>query len=287
MRVVAIPTLAPQSSAAYTLPASGVQFDALPAEECMPLHDATGSSIDPEEVARFDRLAADWWNPDGPMRALHRFNPARVEYLGRLLSRHFQPNLQETQVGRPLGGLDILDIGCGGGILSEALSRLGANVTAIDPAPANIEVGRRHSATAGLAIEYLCTTAEALAAEGRTFDTVLAMEVVEHVRDVKTFLATAARMVRPNGLCVVATLNRTAKSYLFAIVGAEYVLGWLPKGTHKWEHFVTPRELATALEAAGLRVLDETGVVFNPLLGQWRQSRDMDVNYMIAAERSL
>jgi 2-polyprenyl-6-hydroxyphenyl methylase/3-demethylubiquinone-9 3-methyltransferase len=246
----------------------------------MPLHDAAGSSVDPEEVARFDRLAETWWNPDGPMRALHRFNPVRVEYLRRLLTGHFH----KGQTG--LAGIEVLDIGCGGGILSEALSRLGTTVTAIDPAPTNIAVARRHAEPAGLAIDYLCTTAETLAQAGKRFDVVLAMEVVEHVRDVKAFIATAARMVRPNGILVVATLNRTLKSYAFAIVGAEYVLGWLPKGTHKWENFITPRELATALKAAGLHVIGEAGVVFNPLSGQWQQSRDMDVNYMIAAEKA-
>jgi 2-polyprenyl-6-hydroxyphenyl methylase/3-demethylubiquinone-9 3-methyltransferase len=246
----------------------------------MPLHDATGSSVDPEEVARFDQLAETWWNPDGPMRALHRFNPVRVEYLRRLLTERFH----KDQPG--LAGIEVLDIGCGGGILSEALSRLGAPVTAIDPAPTNIAVARRHAEQAGLAIDYLCTSAEALAETGKSFDVVLAMEVVEHVRDVKAFIATAARMVRPNGILVAATLNRTLKSYAFAIVGAEYVLGWLPKGTHKWEHFVTPRELATALKAAGLHFVGEAGVVFNPLSGQWQQSRDMDVNYMMAAEKA-
>jgi 2-polyprenyl-6-hydroxyphenyl methylase / 3-demethylubiquinone-9 3-methyltransferase len=242
-------------------------------------------SIDPEEVARFDRLAETWWNPHGPMRALHQFNPVRVGFLSRLFSEHFRAVLPELTPGRPLAGLTVLDIGCGGGILSEALCRLGATLTAIDPAPTNIAVARRHAEQAGLAIDYLCTTAEALAEEGKNFDAVLAMEVVEHVRDRKAFLATAARMVRPNGMLVVATLNRTLKSYAFAIVGAEYVLGWLPKGTHKWEHFVTPRELAAALNAAGLHVVSETGVVFNPFRSQWQESRDMDVNYMIAAER--
>ena len=247
----------------------------------MPPPQGSDPSIDPEEVARFDRLAENWWNPDGPMRPLHRFNPVRVEYLERFLSRHFG----KQGAGRPLEGLALLDIGCGGGLLSEAMSRLGAEVTAIDPAPANIRVARRHAEQQGLGVDYLCTTAEALSAQDRTFDVVLAMEVVEHVRDLKAFIGTAARMVRPRGLCVVATLNRTLKSYALAIVGAEYVLGWLPKGTHKWEHFVTPRELAAALNEAGLEVIDETGVIFNPLAGKWQQSRDTDVNYMLVAAR--
>lgn len=250
----------------------------------MPPQEGMESSLDPEEVARFDRLAEDWWNPRGPMRALHQFNPVRVEYLRRLLIKHFGKEHVEGNASRPLEGLTLLDIGCGGGILSEALSGLGAEVTALDPAPANIAVARRHAQMSGLHIDYLCTTAEALTEEGRMFDVVLAMEVVEHVRNARAFVATAARMLRPNGICVVATLNRTLKSYAFAIVGAEYVLRWLPKGTHKWEHFVTPRELAGALGAAGLHVIEETGVVFNPLSGTWQESRDMDVNYMIAAE---
>jgi 2-polyprenyl-6-hydroxyphenyl methylase / 3-demethylubiquinone-9 3-methyltransferase len=251
----------------------------------MPPQEEMESSLDPEEVARFDRLAEDWWNPHGPMRALHQFNPVRVEYLRRLLTKRFGKENVEGNASRPLEGLTLLDIGCGGGILSETMSSLGAEVTALDPAPANIAVARRHAQMSGLGIDYLCTTAEALAEVGRTFDVVLAMEVVEHVRNVKAFIAVAARMLKPNGLCVVATLNRTLKSYAFAIVGAEYVLRWLPKGTHKWEHFVTPRELAAALGAAGLHVIEETGVVFNPLSGTWQESRDMDVNYMIAAER--
>lgn len=249
----------------------------------MPPDEGMDASVDPEEVARFDRLAENWWNPRGPMRALHQFNPVRVDYLRRLLSQRFRKDAPQSQPR--LEGLAILDIGCGGGLLSEALGSLGATVTALDPAPANIAVARRHAQMSGLKIDYLCATAEAVAEQGRTFDVVLVMEVVEHVRDVSAFIATAARMVRPNGLCVVATLNRTLKSYALAILGAEYVLNWLPRGTHRWEHFVTPRELGAALGAAGLHVLEQTGVAFNPLSGRWQQSRDMDVNYMIAAER--
>ncbi len=158
-------------------------------------------------------------------------------------------------------------------------------MTAIDPAPANIDVARRHAEKSGLEIDYLCTTAEALAAEGKSFDVVLAMEVLEHVRDVKAFIALAAGMVRPHGLLVAATLNRTLKSYALAILGAEYVLNWVPKGTHKWAQFVTPRELAAAMRAADLHVIDETGIVFDPLAGRWQEGSDMAVNYIMAAER--
>lgn len=248
-------------------------------------------SIDPDEVARFDRLGEDWWNPRGPMQALHAFNPTRVNYLRRLLThrraRQRKPyqGLAKASAGRPLDGLAILDIGCGAGLLSEALCRLGAQMTAIDPAPVNIDVARRHAEKSGLAIDYLRTTAEALAADGKSFDVVLAMEVIEHVRDVESFIACAAGLVRPGGVFVVATLNRTLKSYALAILGAEYVLQWVPKGTHSWAQFVKPSELAAALRAAGLHVIDETGVTYDPLGGKWHESRNMDVNYTIAAER--
>ncbi len=245
-----------------------------------------GASVDPDEVARFDRLAATWWDSQGPMKPLHRFNPVRVDYLKGLLAGRPRGDSRPTgQPDRPLEGLEILDIGCGAGILSEALAKLGAEVTGIDPAPTNIAVACRHAGEAGLTIDYRQTTAEALAGEKRRYDVVLAMEVIEHVRDVKAFIATAASLVRPGGILVAATINRTLKSYALAIVGAEYVLRWLPRGTHDWEQFVTPRELRLALRAGGLKILEETGVTYNPLTGIWRRSRDLDVNYMIAAER--
>lgn len=247
-----------------------------------------GASVDPEEVARFDRLAATWWDLKGPMKPLHRFNPVRVDYLKDLLfDRPRGDSRPKGRLNRPLDGLEILDIGCGAGILSEALARLGAEVTGIDPAPTNIAVAQRHAEQSGLRIDYLKTTAEALAEKNARYDVVLAMEVVEHVRDVKAFVATAASMVRPGGVMVAATLNRTLKSYALAIVGAEYVLRWLPRGTHDWQHFVTPRELRLALRGGGLKILDETGVVYHPLTGTWARSQDMDVNYIIAAERKV
>jgi 2-polyprenyl-6-hydroxyphenyl methylase/3-demethylubiquinone-9 3-methyltransferase len=245
------------------------------------------SSVSLDEVARFDRLGEDWWNPEGPMRALHQFNPVRVDYLRRLIS-HRRARLEGRRTApsdRPLTGVTVLDIGCGGGLLSESLAGLGATMTAIDPAPTSIEIARRHAGESGLSIDYQCTSAEALAAEGARFDVVLAMEVIEHVRDPKSFIALAASMLEPHGLLVAATLNRTMKSYALAILGAEYLLGWVPKGTHDWAKFVTPRELGTALRAADLHAIDETGVVFDPISGKWRESSDMGVNYMMAAER--
>ena len=244
----------------------------------------TKSSIDAAEVERFARHAGDWWAPRGPMAALHKLNPVRVAYIRDKACERFGRDARKLDC---LTGLRILDIGCGGGILSEPLARLGADVVGADPATENIEAARTHAGESGLAIDYRATTAEDLAVAGETFDVVLAMEVVEHVADVSSFVATCAGMVRPGGLLIAATLNRTLKSFALAIVGAEYVLRWLPRGTHDWAHFVTPRELRLALRSAGLKILDETGVVYHPLTATWRPSRDMDVNYIIAAERKV
>jgi 2-polyprenyl-6-hydroxyphenyl methylase/3-demethylubiquinone-9 3-methyltransferase len=250
---------------------------------------APESTVDPEDVARFDRLSDEWWRPDGPMAALHKFNPVRVAYLRDLLSRHFTVDgrPRDRHGPQPLAGLRVLDIGCGAGILAEPLARHGAVVTAIDPAPRNIEAAKDHAALAGLKINYRCATAEALNAEGEVFDVVLAMEVLEHVRDVQGFLRHAGAMTRPGGVLVAATLNRTFKSFAFAIVGAEYVLRWAPRGTHDWSQFITPAELGKSLEAAGLRVFDETGVVFDPLAGKWRLAHDMSINYIMAAVKRV
>lgn len=248
----------------------------------------SGGTVDAAEVAQFERLGADWWNPRGSMRALHKFNPLRIDWLTRsIVSRLPAAPDRGRDESRPtpLAGVTILDIGCGGGLLSEALARRGAAVTGIDPAAGNIAIASRHAEAGGLTIDYRATTAEDLLQTGVKFDVVCAMEVVEHVTDATLFIAAAAGLARPGGLLFAATLNRTLKSFAFAIIGAEYVLGWVPKGTHRWEKFVTPHELEEALEAAGLEAFARTGVVYDPLRDAWRESRDMSVNYMIAAER--
>jgi 2-polyprenyl-6-hydroxyphenyl methylase/3-demethylubiquinone-9 3-methyltransferase len=240
-------------------------------------------TVDQEEVARFSRLAGQWWDPRGPMAALHKFNPVRLAYVRDGAAGHFGRDPKRLD---SLAGLRILDIGCGGGILCEPLARLGASVVGADPSISNIAVARRHAAQSGLTIDYRATAAEELAAAGEMFDVVLAMEVVEHVTDVGLFVEHAAAMVKPGGLLVVATLNRTAKSFALAIVGAEYILRWLPRGTHQWDKFVTPNELEVAIAQSGLRIAGETGVIYNLLADRWQLSRDMDVNYMMVAERA-
>ena len=231
-----------------------------------------------EEVARFDALGEDWWDPAGPMAPLHRINPVRIGWVRDAIARHFRCSGEE-----PLEGLAILDVGCGAGLLAEPLSRLGAVVTGIDPAPRAIEAARAHAAATGAAAAYRVGTVEDLAREGAKFDVVLAMEVVEHVGDMPAFVARAASLVRPGGLIALSTLNRTLKSFALAIVGAEYVLRWLAPGTHRWEQFVTPHELAAALRAAGFRVKRREGMVFDPLRREWRLSQDLSVNYFMAA----
>lgn len=242
----------------------------------------TATTVDPREVERFAALAAEWWNPRGKMRVLHKFNPVRLAYLREHLTAHFG---RDPRAMRPLEGLRLVDIGCGGGLLSEPLARMGADVVGIDPAEKNVRIASLHAEESGVPVDYRATTAEALADAGERFDVVMAMEVVEHVADVGLFLAHAAEMVKPGGLLVAATLNRTKRSFALAIVGAEYVLGWLPKGTHDWNKFVTPDELEAALAAGGLSVIDRQGVVFNPLADEWRRSSDLSVNYMMLAER--
>ena len=241
------------------------------------------STIDEAEVARFSALAETWWDPRGEMAVLHKFNPVRLAYIRDAACKRFERNAKQLDC---LKDLRILDIGCGGGILSEPLARLGAQVTGADPAEKNIAVAKLHAGQSGVAVDYRVTTAEALADVGERFDIVLAMEVVEHVADVTLFVQSCAAMVRPGGLMIAATLNRTLKSFALAIVGAEYILRWLPVGSHRWDKFVTPNELEIAMEQGGLRVTGSQGVIYNILADRWQLSSDTDVNYMLVAERA-
>lgn len=240
------------------------------------------STVDAREIEKFDRMAAEWWDPNGKFRPLHKFNPVRLAYLRDTLVRHF------GRVGtdeRPLAGLRVLDIGCGGGLLSEPLARIGADMVGADASATNIAIAERHAAVGGLGIDYRATTAEALSAEGETFDAVLAMEIVEHVADVEAFVAACAGMVRPGGLVVFATINRTLKALALAIVGAEYVLRWLPRGTHSYDKLVRPLELERAFVANGLTPQRPVGVVYSPVRDSWSLSTDIDVNYMIIGSK--
>jgi 2-polyprenyl-6-hydroxyphenyl methylase/3-demethylubiquinone-9 3-methyltransferase len=243
-----------------------------------------GSTVDQAEVERFSALAAEWWDPRGKMAVLHKFNPVRLGFIKEAACRRFGRDAKRLDA---LAGLRILDIGCGGGLLSEPLARLGAAVVGADPAEANIAAARLHATEAGVTVDYRATTAEALADQGERFDVVLAMEVVEHVADLGLFVKRCAEMVKPGGLMVTATLNRTLKSFALAIVGAEYVLRWLPRGTHRWDKFITPNELAAVLERHGLTVTDETGVIYNLVADRWQIATDMDVNYMVTAEKPV
>lgn len=237
-------------------------------------HDA---SVDPDEIDRFSALAETWWDADGPMRPLHRLNPVRLAYIRDKLCRQFD---RDGASLRPLEGLTIVDVGCGGGLLSEPLARLGADVVGIDAAAENIGVAQAHAEETGLTIDYRCTTAEALAADGARFDAVVSMEVVEHVADLDAFLAALAQLTKPDGAVLLSTLNRTSKAWALAIVGAEYVLRWLPRGTHDWRKFVKPAELVRKSRHAGIALEDVTGLSLDIRSRDWRLSPDRDVNYL-------
>lgn len=242
----------------------------------------TDSTLDQREVERFRALAAKWWDPKGAFAPLHAIGPERTRFLREVLARHFG---RDARAAQPLEDLRIVDIGCGGGLVAEPLARLGASLTGIDPAEENIAAARAHAQQSALAIDYRAARVEDLAAEGAQFDAAIALEVVEHVPDVAAFTAVCAQLLRPGGLMLLSTINRTAKAFALAILGAEYVLRWLPRGTHQWDRFVTPEELARALSASGLRTTETRGLSFNPLARQWRLSDDTSVNYFLAAAK--
>jgi 2-polyprenyl-6-hydroxyphenyl methylase/3-demethylubiquinone-9 3-methyltransferase len=244
---------------------------------------APGSTVDPAEIAKFSKLSQEWWDPKGKMAPLHKINPLRLGYIRDAGCRKFDRNVRSLNC---LSGLRILDIGCGAGLLCEPLSRLGAQVIGVDPSASNIAAARLHADRGHLSIDYRCTTVEQMGVRER-FDIVLAMEVVEHVTDVGVFLKRCAAMLKPGGMMVVSTLNRNWKSFALAIVGAEYVLRWLPRGTHQWDKFVTPDELAKYLLDNRLVVTEETGVVYSPFADKWSLSSDTDVNYMVVAEEMV
>jgi 2-polyprenyl-6-hydroxyphenyl methylase/3-demethylubiquinone-9 3-methyltransferase len=245
------------------------------------MSEAAKTTIDQTEVDRFSAMAAEWWDPTRKFRPLHKFNPVRIEYIRNKVAEKFGRDPKS----RPFEGLRVLDIGCGGGLLSEPIARMGGNVLGADASEKNIGIARTHAEQSGVIVDYRAVTAEALADKNEKFDVVLAMEVVEHVADVPLFVQRCAEMVRPKGVMIAATHNRTMKSFALAIVGAEYVLRWLPRGTHRWDKFVTPAELEGAMEAAGLKVVDERGVVYRVMGDRWELSADMDVNYMLTAAR--
>jgi 2-polyprenyl-6-hydroxyphenyl methylase/3-demethylubiquinone-9 3-methyltransferase len=242
-------------------------------------HIPTAGTVDPAEVERFSRIADEWWDPTGKFAPLHRLNPVRIGYVRDRVAAHWQ---RDALNGDPLQGLSLLDIGCGGGLLSEPMTRLGASVTGVDASSRNIAVAALHAERQGLAIDYRQGTAEALADSGAQFDVILALEIVEHVADVDLFLRSCGRMVKPGGLLFLSTLNRTAKAWALAIAGAEYVLGWLPRGTHDWKKFLKPSEVARGLRAGGVEPQEIVGVVYSPLSRKWSlNKRDLDVNYML------
>ena len=243
---------------------------------------AAATTVDPDEIARFSAMAEEWWDPSGKFRPLHKFNPVRLGYLRDRLCAHFGRDARSLA---PLKGLRVLDVGCGGGLISEPLARMGAEVTGIDASERNIGTARAHADRTGIAVDYRATTAEDLRSAGESFDVVLSLEVVEHVADIDLFLDACTGLVAPGGAMALATLNRTPKSFLFGIVGAEYVMRWLPKGTHDWKKFVRPSELARRLRSAGMTVSDISGLSFDLLKDDWRLSEDVAVNYILFATR--
>ncbi|MBB4076987.1 2-polyprenyl-6-hydroxyphenyl methylase/3-demethylubiquinone-9 3-methyltransferase [Bartonella fuyuanensis] len=245
--------------------------------------DETRTTIDQSEIDHFARIAKEWWDPKGKFQPLHQFNPTRLAYIRKKICLEFN---RDPVSLTPFDNLKILDIGCGGGLLCEPMARLGAIVVGVDAAQTNIEVAKTHAIQNGLSIDYRTTTAESLANEGEKFDIILNMEVVEHVANVNLFIAATAKMLKPKGVMFISTINRTWKAWGLAIVGAEYILRWLPKGTHDYKKFLKPRELKNFLSKNALTVIDEIGITYNPLNDSWNLSKDMDVNYLFLTKRS-
>lgn len=243
---------------------------------------ASAATVDQDEIARFGAIAAEWWDPKGKFRPLHQLNPLRLAFIRRRLCQQFD---RDERSSRAAEALDVLDIGCGGGLLSEPMTRQGGRVKGIDPSEDTIAVARAHARQVGLDIAYEATTVERIAERGDRYDVVLAMEVVEHVPDLNTFVTACAALIRPGGLFIGSTINRTMKAYVLAILGAERVLRWLPAGTHRYEKLVTPAEFTTALADCGLSATETAGMVYNPLSGSWHLSADLDVNYLICAAK--
>ncbi|MFZ4125764.1 MAG: bifunctional 2-polyprenyl-6-hydroxyphenol methylase/3-demethylubiquinol 3-O-methyltransferase UbiG [Rickettsiales bacterium] len=239
---------------------------------------ARKTSIDPQEVEQFSRIADEWWDKNGKFKPLHRINPLHISYIKQKIEQHF---------AKPMHDLTLVDIGCGGGLISEPMAELGLQVTGVDASEKNIEVATLHAEKSALDIRYLATSAEALAANGESFDIVLALEIIEHVADIDVFYDALSALVKPNGLLILSTINRTTKSYAMAIIGAEYVMRWLPKGTHDWAKFVKPSEMARALTSRGMQIHETIGMNFNPL--EWKfalNNKDLDVNYLMVATKA-
>lgn len=245
----------------------------------------SASTIDAGEIARFTAMADEWWDPKGKFAPLHRMNPTRIGYIREQIVGHFSLNGESAT---PFNNLSLLDVGCGGGLIAEPMARLGANTTGIDAGLENIKVAALHAQQSGIAIDYRCNSAEELALDGAQYDIVLALEIIEHVVNPTLFYDTLAKLVKPGGILILSTLNRTAKSYAMAIVGAEMVLRWLPRGTHSWEKFIKPSEMADAISKRGLTISDTTGITFNPLNWSFALNpRDLDVNYLMTAVKPV
>ena len=246
----------------------------------------TNRTANPDEISRFSAMADEWWNPEGVMKPLHKFNPVRLQLLRNNIAAHYGRDLDDINL---LNGLDIIDIGCGAGLLSEPMARLGANMTALDAAENNINVARVHAKQAGLTIDYRLGTPETMVDDGRQFDVVLNMEVIEHVDDPAFFMQACAALLKPGGIMFIATLNRTLKSLALAKIGAEYILRWVPAGTHDWRKFVKPSELSRYIRDCGLQLTDITGISYNPVQDKWQPApHDLDINYLaIATKPSL